>query len=151
MEGGALDKACNELQALVSGLKPPKQLSKEVGESDNAHRLISCCQSLCCSVLNLSVCIGHVSTALVQVLFALVHLFTVASGHNAQHKKHQLLAAAGGSLDRITLFQLDAPLVLMQSIAQPRLNPMPSNRRPGCLGRTCLAYMNYGISPLVCF
>ena len=43
LEGGALDKACNELQALVSGLKPPKQLSKEVGESDTAHRLISCC------------------------------------------------------------------------------------------------------------
>lgn len=65
MEGGALDKACNELQALVSGLKPPKQLSKEVGESDNAHRLITCCQSSCYSVLDLLVCTRHVSTALV--------------------------------------------------------------------------------------
>ncbi|DBA93500.1 hypothetical protein WJX82_005630 [Trebouxia sp. C0006] len=33
LEGGALDKACNELQALVSGLKPPKQLSKDVGKA----------------------------------------------------------------------------------------------------------------------
>ena len=81
MEGGALDKACNELQALVSGLKPPKQLSKDVGESHTAHRLISCCQTSCCSILDLSVCTGHVSTALVQAFFELVHLYPVSSDH----------------------------------------------------------------------
>lgn len=33
LEGGALDKACNELQELVSSLKPPQQLCKDVGGS----------------------------------------------------------------------------------------------------------------------
>jgi len=32
LEGGALDKACNELQALVAGLQAPQQLSNDVGE-----------------------------------------------------------------------------------------------------------------------
>ena len=32
LEGGALDKACNELQELLSGLQPPAQLCKDVGK-----------------------------------------------------------------------------------------------------------------------
>ncbi len=78
MEGGALDKACNELQALVSFLKPPKQLSKDVGESHTAHRLISYCHRSCYSVLHLFACTAHVRT--VQVFFALVRLFPAATG-----------------------------------------------------------------------
>ena len=40
LEGGALDKACNQLQELVSGLQPPPQLSKDVGKhpSPPPHR-----------------------------------------------------------------------------------------------------------------
>ena len=32
LEGGALDTACSELQELVSALKVPQQLCKDVGE-----------------------------------------------------------------------------------------------------------------------
>lgn len=33
LEGGALDKACNQLQELVSGLQAPPQLCKDIGKS----------------------------------------------------------------------------------------------------------------------
>lgn len=104
MEGGALDKACNELQALVSGLKPPKQLSKDVGESDTAHRLICCCQTSCCSILDLSVCTGHVSTALVQVFFELVHLYPVSSDHMHNTSTRSAVMAA----QRLGMYALNA-------------------------------------------
>lgn len=32
LEGGALNKACNKLQGLVSGLQPPAQLCKDIGK-----------------------------------------------------------------------------------------------------------------------
>ena len=32
LEGGALDKACQQLQQLVQGLSIPSQISKDVGE-----------------------------------------------------------------------------------------------------------------------
>ena len=35
-EGGALDKACSELQALISSLKVPANLAKEAGKSTKA-------------------------------------------------------------------------------------------------------------------
>lgn len=35
-EGGALDKACSELQALISSLKVPANLAKEAGKSTSA-------------------------------------------------------------------------------------------------------------------
>lgn len=34
LEGGALDKACNQLQELVSGLQPPPQLVKDISKCD---------------------------------------------------------------------------------------------------------------------
>ncbi|KAL3145446.1 2,3-dihydroxyphenylpropionate/2,3-dihydroxicinnamic acid 1,2-dioxygenase, variant 2 [Trebouxia sp. C0009 RCD-2024] len=33
LEGGALDKACNKLQGLVSGLQAPRQLCKDIGKA----------------------------------------------------------------------------------------------------------------------
>lgn len=50
LEGGALDQACNELQALVSALKPPKQLCKEVGQSRLLQHVPGCSQETACAV-----------------------------------------------------------------------------------------------------
>lgn len=37
LEGGALDKACSQLQELVSGLQAPPQLYKDVGRCAQPH------------------------------------------------------------------------------------------------------------------